>query len=517
LDAQLSLERALQTSDDQHRYLDLERHDRGVVRAREAYDHYREVAPGGAGERRLRAAFETIRAAWLEVASDLKAAATQPAPLQDPVTVRSLATARARFEVTRKFAGRIDETFYAPAIRKDAPRIVTETHRMRVSLTVVVVAGLAIGFVVSRTSVRATQAQQRAIEERDRQREADSHRNEYESRLHRALEMAKTEDAALDTITKALDEAAPGAPIEVLLADSSRAHLRQALSTDRENRGPGCQVPTPSHCPAVNRGQTLVFETSGCFDACPYLRDRGGEARSAVCVPVSIMGMAAGVLHATGPDQLRPDKAQLFTLEQVAAKAGERIGLLRAFSRSEAQAASDPLTGLPNRRSLEERVQDLRRAGSRFAVAYGDLDHFKLLNDTHGHETGDRALRLFARVLQESLRDDDIPARWGGEEFVVVLPSITATDAAKTLERVQESLAVALASGNAPHFTVSFGVCGFDDADEFEELIDVADGALLAAKRAGRNRVVVAGLEPTPLDRLDDEAATGLSAVSAEA
>jgi diguanylate cyclase (GGDEF)-like protein len=202
------------------------------------------------------------------------------------------------------------------------------------------------------------------------------------------------------------------------------------------------------------------------------------------------------VLHATGTDRSRPDPERLADLEQIAARAGDRIGLLRVFSRSEAQAATDPLTGLRNRRSLEERVQEISRAGSGYAIAFGDLDHFKQLNDMHGHDTGDRALRLFARVLRDTVRPSDVVARWGGEEFVVVLPATTTSDAVRILERVREGLALALAAGTAPQFTASFGVSGSEDGDDLEAVIAVADGALLIAKRSGRNRVVVAGHEP---------------------
>jgi diguanylate cyclase (GGDEF)-like protein len=163
------------------------------------------------------------------------------------------------------------------------------------------------------------------------------------------------------------------------------------------------------------------------------------------------------------------------------------------MERTSLQAATDPLTGLMNRRTLEGRVAAIERAGDGFAVAMGDLDHFKRLNDVHGHDTGDRALRLFARTLQASVRGDDLACRYGGEEFVVVFPRATALQAAEVLRRVQEELFVALGRGGSPSFTVSFGVA--DSAGlTFEEALRAADAALFTAKRDGRNRIC---LEPT--------------------
>src|SRR5205085_4273935 len=103
-----------------------------------------------------------------------------------------------------------------------------------------------------------------------------------------------------------------------------------------------------------------------------------------------------------------PTAAEIRNLETTSRRASERIAMLRAFDKSETQARSDPLTGLWNRRSLENQVRDLQREGSSYAVAYGDLDHFKILNDTHGHEAGDQALRLFSRVLRDAIRPGDI-------------------------------------------------------------------------------------------------------------
>jgi diguanylate cyclase (GGDEF)-like protein len=224
-----------------------------------------------------------------------------------------------------------------------------------------------------------------------------------------------------------------------------------------------------------------------------------------VCIPVSIAGQTVGVLHAIGPDHDPPDASTTADLELVARKAGERIGILRAFSRTEAQARTDPLTGLLNRRSLESAVRDLTTEARPYAVAYGDLDHFKLLNDIHGHDAGDRALRLFARVLRDAVRPNDISARYGGEEFVVVLPDCTIADAYTVIDRVRARLADAQHGGTVPPFTVSFGLAPGEVDLAFGEIVEQADTALLRAKSEGRDRVVLAaGTHDGPLDPSPD-------------
>ena len=112
--------------------------------------------------------------------------------------------------------------------------------------------------------------------------------------------------------------------------------------------------------------------------------------------------------------------------------------MLRAFEVSQTQANSDSLTGLMTRRSLESGVRSLQQEGTQYAVAYGDLDHFKQLNDVFGHDAGDRSLRTFSQVLRDSLRPADMPCRYGGEEFVIVLPSCPTSEAVQVLERVRQ-------------------------------------------------------------------------------
>jgi diguanylate cyclase (GGDEF)-like protein len=314
-------------------------------------------------------------------------------------------------------------------------------------------------------------------------------RGELETRLQRGLGLVSSEDLAYRLIERALHTAAPGVPAELLVADSSRAHFRQVAATDPNS--PGCGVSSPMECPAISRGQTQVWRSNSELDTCPWLV---GEAScSSTCVPVSIAGKTIGVLHATGADNQPPQREVIDNLELVARKAGERVGMLRAFARSETQARTDALTGLFNRRSLEARLRELTDDGHTFVVAFADLDHFKMLNDVHGHDVGDRALRLFSRVLQESVRPDDVTARYGGDEFIVVLPDCSVADALPVLERIRERLAASQAHGTVPPFTVSFGVASSRSDAPYSETIDTADDALLRAKGAGRNCVFVAG------------------------
>ncbi len=330
----------------------------------------------------------------------------------------------------------------------------------------------------------------RSIRHRYRIQLSEARRNVLESGLQRALELVRTEPACSTLIQHAIQRSSPELPCEFLVADSSRAHFHQVITTDPAG-GPGCPVISPDDCPATSRGQTQTWPSSTALDTCPHLRDRDVGDCSAVCVPVSIAGKTIGVLHATGPDQAPADPSTTADLELIARKAGERIGIIRAFSRTEAQARTDPLTGLLNRRSLEAAVRDLSAEARPYAVAYGDLDHFKLLNDIHGHDTGDRALRLFARVLRDSVRPNDIVARYGGEEFVVVLPDCTSTDAYTVIDRVRARLAQAQRGGIVPSFTVSFGLALGQPDLAFGEIVELADAALLRAKSEGRDRVVL--------------------------
>jgi diguanylate cyclase (GGDEF)-like protein len=371
----------------------------------------------------------------------------------------------------------------------------------RDGLILALVVGLAFGIAVTTTLARKAWRVERAEAGRDAVQARLAARVEFEGRLQRALEMAPAEPAVFDLVTEALGESTPGLRSELLLADSSRAHFRQVCVTSPDPTATGCGVVSPNDCPAASRGQTLVFPWSTAIDACPNLRGRGC---SAVCVPVSITGNSVGVVHVTGIDGVAPAGAVSRDVEVVARRASERLAMLRAYQLSQTEANSDSLTGLMTRRSLARWVGELEETGVPYAVAYADLDHFKLLNDVFGHDAGDRGLRTFSQILRDSLRPSDVPCRYGGEEFVIVLPACQIDGALVVLERVRERLADRLTGGHVPTFTVSFGLAASRQATDFEQVVALADEALMRAKAAGRDQIVVAGDAAEPSTGLPD-------------
>jgi diguanylate cyclase (GGDEF)-like protein len=321
---------------------------------------------------------------------------------------------------------------------------------------------------------------------------AEGKRREFETRLTRALEMAEEEPAAFDVIRRAMRNVVPEAGTELLLADNSHAHLERVVVASDDD-APGCAVSSPEQCIAARRAQTQIFPDSEDLDACPMLRGRARGRLSGVCVPVSIMGRTVGVLHTVGRVNETLDELRVNELRTLANQAGNRLGMLRVMAETQVQASTDGLTGLINRRSLENRLRQITGAGGEFTFVMADLDHFKNLNDSHGHETGDRALRLFSETVKRELRTDDLACRYGGEEFAIVLPGSDVHEAVEVIERIRQALAEATTRGDAPVFTASFGIAHSREGKDLKEVVEKADNALFAAKDAGRDRTCLDG------------------------
>jgi two-component system, cell cycle response regulator len=163
-------------------------------------------------------------------------------------------------------------------------------------------------------------------------------------------------------------------------------------------------------------------------------------------------------------------------------------------------ALTDSLTGLPNRRAIEDwatrQLSGAIRYGFSFLVVLADLDHFKTVNDTYGHDAGDTVLKKFAEILKANSRRSDICGRIGGEEFLFVLTHTTQDNAKIVIERIRAELQASKFDfdGTSLTVTASFGLASFDTSQpaDFNRLVTQADVALYAAKRAGRNRIEIA-------------------------
>ncbi|MCA9542666.1 MAG: GGDEF domain-containing protein, partial [Myxococcales bacterium] len=179
-----------------------------------------------------------------------------------------------------------------------------------------------------------------------------------------------------------------------------------------------------------------------------------------------------GVLHTAGPARQELSADKVAKLMVIGAHGASRIGVVRAFERTQLQAATDSATGLANRRALESRLDELMRRRAPFALIMADLDHFKKLNDTYGHLAGDEALKLFADVIRETARSEDIASRWGGEEFAVVLAGAPAQAALAWAGRARSALRQALdRNSKVPRFTASFGISDSTMADGLEGIL----------------------------------------------
>ena len=356
-------------------------------------------------------------------------------------------------------------------------------------------AGVLAWFLVVRPLGVELTHERRVIADTQAQLHTELDRREEDARIQRTFEWASDEEGVLDVVRRSTHTILPQHHVELWMADSSRSHLRRA-GTGHDTPEAGCHVASPRECVAVQQGHMLQFPSSDDLDACPRLRNvaapSGGSGCSAVCVPVTVLGESVGVLHALGPNNARVPAATTIRLQTVSSSAGNRLSLLRALADSQLQASVDYLTGLLNRRSLRSEASAVVATGRPYAVIMLDLDHFKRLNDTHGHDMGDRALRVFADTLANTIDDRTLSGRWGGEEFVVLLPAADTATAIAVAEGIRHGLAGALRSGTVPAFTVSAGIADSTQATTFEEVLGLADEALFRAKNTGRDRIITA-------------------------
>ncbi|HVT20822.1 MAG TPA: diguanylate cyclase [Mycobacteriales bacterium] len=257
-------------------------------------------------------------------------------------------------------------------------------------------------------------------------------------------------------------------------------------------------------CWALRTGRVHQLGNDMLALPCPHVPP---DIEWSVCVPLIAQTETLGVVHLRVT--ARADhESSLVRIEELATLVRDQWGLtlanIRLRDTLRDQSIRDPLTGLFNRRfldeSLEREMQRARRRGKKLSVAVLDLDNFKVFNDTHGHHGGDAVLRHLGRFLLESTRTEDVVARFGGEEFVILLADTSLEEGANRCQLLADGWqrrAEEAASVLQPLPTLSMGVAEYPLCGEgVHDVFGAADAALYAAKEQGRNRVVAAAPRP---------------------
>ncbi|MEW6247398.1 MAG: diguanylate cyclase [Nitrospirota bacterium] len=357
--------------------------------------------------------------------------------------------------------------------------------------------------------------QRERAQELQRQADALTLLNRRLMELHektQVIQQAISEEEVYRTLSHTLHQALPLRQILILRLNRSEAHLELVWSSPKREDLRVDSYPVwdrPSHCPVIRAGREYKVEDVTQGLTCSFSLSNDGPG-SYWCIPLVMGGHTIGVVHLAGSvPRCWTDETRQW-VEALVSVAAPMIGHIQHLERAKRRALIDELTGAYNRRFLEEFLAkmilpDERRKGQIVSLLMLDLDHFKQVNDTYGHQVGDLVLKSVAATLNRALKESDVLARYGGEEFTVVLPQTDTQGAAAVAERLRIAVAGLslrqLAPAAPDHITVSVGVATYPThARSVPDLIRAADEMLYQAKATGRNRVVcaTAGLRAVP-------------------
>jgi diguanylate cyclase (GGDEF)-like protein len=321
---------------------------------------------------------------------------------------------------------------------------------------------------------------------------------EERRRFAEIVQVSETESEARALIKRRIEKGIAGSSVVVLNRNNSADRLEAATPLDPDSALAGVlSGAQPRSCLAIRLGrthhETLAEDRLISCELC------GRSGVQSTCEPLLVGGKVIGSLLIAHGRRLEEQEQRLV---------GETVGYtspvlanLRNLAIAERRAHTDSLTGLPNRRALDDTFKRMIAQADRtvapLSVLLIDLDHFKQVNDSFGHDRGDEVLAAVSGVLTESVRASDFVSRYGGEEFVVLLPATDLVGA----RRVAENIARTLATAHTPKLdrlvTASFGVAGFPQHGvDAETLLRCADRALYQAKQDGRNCVRLASEMP---------------------
>ena len=307
----------------------------------------------------------------------------------------------------------------------------------------------------------------------------------------------------------------PDARGSVALLNASR-NLTEVIGSWTECRLPRAEF-DPTECWALRTGHPHLVLAGDLTAPCAHA---AGVKETYLCVPILAQGETLGILHLQATDETpQLGVSELSFKTTFAGQVGLSIANIRLREALRTQSVRDALTGLYNRRYLEEVLEREVRRAARAAQPFGllmiDLDHFKSFNDRYGHEAGDTVLRETGSYLCSGIRAEDLVCRFGGEEFVVILPTANLEASCARADRLREKmreLSVMHQGKSLGMLTISVGVATFPEhGGSPKELMASADAALYEAKRGGRDQVAVASakaVEPVAIAGAEKSAAT---------
>lgn len=356
------------------------------------------------------------------------------------------------------------------------------------SLTwLLVVSGAAL--IAALMMVQVGMTLKRLVDLRSRERLQNESASEYID----TLQVTESEEEAQELLRRQVERSIDGSRAVVLGRNNSADRLEPKTSLEEL---PGLRAPlsaaAPRSCLAVRfgRGHQEAAD-SGSLMSCEIC---GALPGASTCEPLLVGGEVIGSVLINVDDDAAPDRTRS---RQAVTQAAPVLGNLRNLAIAQLRAATDPLTGLPNQRAIQDTLKRMVAQASRtitpLAALLVDLDHFKQVNDLYGHDRGDEILAAVGVALRGVLRESDFVGRYGGEEFLMLLPDTAEEGAMHAAEAARAAIAAISAPGIDRPITASVGVAVLPDhAGEATTLFRVADRALYAAKNQGRNRVETA-------------------------
>ena len=333
-----------------------------------------------------------------------------------------------------------------------------------------------------------------------RARHDDRRRGEH-GRFVETLQLARTETEAYTVVKRYLERLVGAGVATVLNRNNSANRLEASMSVEGSPLAETLDGADPESCMAIRGGR--IHQASGDEDllACEVC----GQLGRTTCVPSLVGGEVIGSVLVQHERPLGRSEAE--HLAGSINEAAPIIANLRTLAIAELRAATDVLTGLPNNRSVHETLKRMAAQAGRdltpLSAVLFDLDHFKQINDAYGHSKGDEVLAIVGATVAVEVRASDFVGRYGGEEFLVLLPNTDKAGAIEVAEKLRQALERIDVAEIGANISGSFGVAVLpDDAPEPDQLIRMADRAMYMAKSRGRNRVEAAGEAPAPAPRL---------------